>query len=87
MTTTIPTLERTGAHLSHGFYRVSERTARALASQYPARYAGRPSHGSPYRMRKLPLPGSELHVEHNGKSYWLARTPLDGRMVWSVRAL
>lgn len=71
--------------LSHGFYRVSERTARKLAGQYPARYAGRPSHGFAFRMRKLPMAGHEMKVEHNGADYWLARTPDGGRMVWSVR--
>ena len=32
----------------------------------------------------LPSAGFELLVEHDGKLYWLAQTPHQGRMVWSV---
>lgn len=72
-------------HISHGFYQVSERTARALVKPYPARLTGKPSHGFAMRKRKLPIGGYEKKVEHNGVAYWLARTPVGGRMVWSVR--
>lgn len=64
-------------HISHGFYRVSDREAGSLA-----RKAG----------RRLPRHGYELAVDEDGKRYWLARTPI-GRVsggpkrgwVWSVR--
>lgn len=74
-------------HLSHGFYMVSEKTARELAKT--AR-----SHVSPREKRKhlresrdgmLPSAGFELLVEHDGELLWLARTPHKKRMVWSVR--
>lgn len=74
-------------HLSHGFYMVSEKTARKLAK------AAR-SHVSPREKQKhlresrdgmLPSAGFELLVEHDGELLWLARTPHKKRMVWSVR--
>lgn len=34
---------------------------------------------------KLPRSGYEVRVEHEGKLWWLARTPLGGRWVWSIR--
>lgn len=73
-------------HLSHGFYKVSEKTARKLAAPYPARYSGRPAHGYPMRMRKLPIGGMELAIEHEGIPMWLAQYPawLNGPG-WCVR--
>lgn len=34
---------------------------------------------------RLPKHGHEKLVLHAGKHYWLARTPHQGKMVWSVR--
>ncbi len=33
----------------------------------------------------LPKHGYETSVEYEGKKYWLARTPLNGKLVWSIR--
>lgn len=33
----------------------------------------------------LPVAGRELLVEHDGKSWWLARTIHGGRQVWTIR--
>ena len=67
-------------HISHGFYRVSDREAGQLA-----RKTG----------RRLPRHGYELAVDEDGKRYWLARTPVSTDAygfkaprrgwVWSVR--
>ncbi|MCK9458581.1 MAG: hypothetical protein M0R80_02995 [Proteobacteria bacterium] len=34
---------------------------------------------------KLPRHGYETLVNHEGEEYWLARTPLSGKLVWSIR--
>ena len=34
---------------------------------------------------KLPKHGMEKLVTYGGKHYWLARTPVGGRLVWSIR--
>jgi hypothetical protein len=78
-------LTNASRHISHGFYQVSEHVARLLVKPYPARLTGKPSHGWAMRMRKLPIGGYEKKIEHEGRTYWLARTPHGGRQVWSVR--
>ena len=35
--------------------------------------------------RKLPRHGYEVAVEYDGKLWWLARTPDQGRLVWAIR--
>lgn len=34
---------------------------------------------------KLPRPGHEKLVPHEGKHWWVARTPHFGKMLWSIR--
>lgn len=34
---------------------------------------------------RLPSPGKEALVEHDGKNWWLARTPHGEGFVWSIR--
>ena len=34
---------------------------------------------------RLPRPGHEALVQHEGRHYWLARTMVSGKQVWSIR--
>lgn len=74
-------------HLSHGFYMVSEKTAQELASSSRSRVSPREKlkHLRGPRDGMLPSAGFELLVEHGGEFYWLAQTPHQRRMVWSIR--
>lgn len=75
-------------YLSHGFYMIDEEDAKRLAREarnsVPARE--RLTHlRAPGDRTMLPSAGYELRVEYDGKLWWLARTPHQGRMVWSIR--
>lgn len=61
--------------LGHGFYQISEATAKELVSKRLPKGTG-----------KLPKPGREKLVRHKGMLWWLARTPVRDKMVWSIRS-
>lgn len=88
MTDPLAILANPARHLSHGFYLVSEREARDIARPNGKRFTGRPSHGFAWRYRLLPIGGTERLCGPFGPdavSVWLARSPHNGRMVWTIR--
>lgn len=68
-------------HIDNGWYKVSTKEARMLC------LADHIMSGGMFTTAALPKPGRERRVKVNGEEAWLARTQVNGKVVWAIHGM